>query len=437
MRRATLAALTLAATAGIPPAEAQEEEPGPPSTLTATISQSAVLDTNYDLDDPSPGNSYYGDTRVGLGYLRQTATQSFALGLDTGLRALWQAQEDEDEQFEFRLASPSTANVDFIQEGPNTTFDGGARLRVRRVDFTGPLDIDGGIPDDLSGFEEDAYEYRSDADLGLVLGTSAPSSYEFRLIGTDIDYSEDTGDTGNLVPRRSVEGQAAWTLALTPVFSTIVFGSYYYYDDETDDIVKIGEAEAGLVYEPSEVLRVRGGIGYADRRRWETIGGVNQQTEHDTGPTLRGDFRYLTPEFTLQGEGRLTAAAPETRLSGVVRAIYTLPRGRLVGRVFQRYGGDQSGADSRITGAGIGLVHDINTVSRLEFDAAYAQQVDEDDPAEPKIDRTTVGASYIYDLTETVSAELGYGLTHRVEDPDEATSNRFFVVIGKTFETGL
>jgi hypothetical protein len=436
MRRATLAALTLAATAGIPPADAQEEDPGPPATLTATISQSAVLDTNYDLDDPSPGNSYYGDTRVGLGYLRQTPTQNFALGLDTGLRSLSQAEEDDDNQFEFQLASPSTANVDFIQEGPNTTFDGGARLRVRRVDFTGPLDIDAPLPDDLSGFQEDALEYRTDADLGLVIGTNAPSSYEFRLIGTDIDYSEDTGTT-RLVPRRSVEGQAAWTLALTPVFSTIVFGSYYYYDDETDDVVKIGEAEAGLVYQPSENLRIRGGLGYADRRRWETIGGVSQQTEHDTGPTLRGDFRYRTPAFTLQGDGRLTTAAPETRLSGVVRAFYTLPRGRVVGRIFQRYGGDQSGADSRVTGAGIGLVHEINTVSRLEFDASYAQQVNEDDPDEPKIDRTTLAASYVYDLTETVSAELGYGLTRRVEDPDEATSNRFFVVIGKTFATGL
>jgi hypothetical protein len=435
MRRATLAALTLAATAWIP-ADAQEEEDQRPATLTATISQSAVIDTNYDLDDPSPGNSYYGDSRIGLGYLRQSPTQTFVLGLDTGLRSLSLAEEDDDNQFEFRLASPSTANIDFFQEGPNTSFDGGARMRVRRVDFTGPLDVDAPLPDDLSGFAEDAYEYRTDADFGLVLGTNSPSSYEFRLIGTDIDYSEDTG-TGNLVPRSSVEGQASWTLAITPVFSTIVFGSYYYYNDETDDEVRVGEAEAGLVYSPSENLRIRGGLGYADRTREETIAGVRQQTEHDTGPTLRGDFRYLTPAFILQGEGRLTTAAPETRLSGVVRASYTLPRGRVVGRIFQRYGGDQSGSDSRVTGAGIGLVRELNTVSRLEFDAAYAQQVDEDDPDEPEIDRTTLTASYIYDLTETVSAELGYGLIHRVEDPNEATSNRFFVVIGKTFETGL
>jgi hypothetical protein len=221
------------------------------------------------------------------------------------------------------------------------------------------------------------------------------------------------------------------------VFSTIVFASYYYYNDETDDEVRVAEAEGGLVYEPSENLRIRGGLGYADRTREETIAGVREETEHDTGPTIRGDFRYRGQELTLVGDFRLTTAAPETRLSGVVRAVYPLPRGQVVGRVFQRYGGDQSGSDSRVTGAGLGLVHEINTVSRLEFDAAYAQQVDEDDLDEPKIDRTTLGASYVYDLTETVSAELGYAFVQRVEDPEEATSNRFFVVLGKTFETGL
>ena len=52
MRRATLAALTVAAAAGIHPAAAQEEEEDlRPALLTATISQSAAIDTNYDLDE--------------------------------------------------------------------------------------------------------------------------------------------------------------------------------------------------------------------------------------------------------------------------------------------------------------------------------------------------------------------------------------------------
>lgn len=72
-----------------------------PPVFTATISQGFTVDSNYDLDDSSPGTTYYADTLVGLGYTRSTETQSVSFGLDTGVRALWQAEED----FEFTLAS--------------------------------------------------------------------------------------------------------------------------------------------------------------------------------------------------------------------------------------------------------------------------------------------------------------------------------------------
>jgi hypothetical protein len=436
MQRAALAALTLAAATGIPdlailPAKAQETG----GVLTTTLSQSLVVDTNYGLDDPSPGTSVFGDTRVVLDYLKQTSTQTLGLGLDTGLRALAEADED----FEFVLASPSTANVDFAQEGPNTSFDAGFRIRSRRVDYIGPLDIDGPLPDDIGGgAEEDSLEYRSDADLGFALGTNSPSTYEFRLAATNFDYNEDTG-RDNLVPRRSVVGEATWTLRITPVLSTVAFGSYYYYtaDNSTDDEIRVAEGEVGLAYQPSENLRIRGGVGVADREREQTIGGVRDTTEHDTGPTVRGDIRYVLPSLTLLGDARFTTAAPQNRFSGTLRGVYTLPRGQISGRLFQRYGGNQGGSDSRVTGVGLGLTHELTQVSSVVFDASYATQVDEDDPDDPSVDRTDLTASYIHGLTETVSAEIGYGFRHRVEDPNDATSNRFFVVIGKTFETGL
>jgi hypothetical protein len=435
MRRASLAALTLAASAGILPAYAQDQRQ---ATLTAKVSQSAVMDTNYNLDDPDPGNTYYGDTRFGLDYLNQTLDQSLALGFDTGLRALDEAKED----FEFVLASPSTAYVDYRQEGPNTAFDGGARLRTRRVD-SGEIDDEGALPDDLTPFQDDVTEYRTDANMTLTFGPDAPSSYEFSLVGTNFDYSSDSdNDSNRLVPRRSIEGQASWTLEITPVLSTIVFGSYYYYtsDANTEDKLRVAEGEAGLVYEPSEALRIRGGLGYADRNRTELDLQTDKRetTQHDTGLTARGDIRYELPSWTLLGNARWTAAAPSgSRLSGAVRAIYDLPRGQVAGRVFQRYGGGQGGDEVRITGAGIGLDHDLNSVSRLNFDASYAVQVNEDNKDEPNIDRTDFTASYVYDVTRTVSAELGYGYRHRIEDPEDADSHRLFVVIGKTFETGL
>ena len=437
MQRAALAALTLAVAAGIPdlailPAKAQEAAGG--GILTTTLSQSLVADTNYNLDDPSPGTSYYGDTRAALDYLNVTPTRSLALGLDTGLRAL----DEAGQSFDFVVASPSTANFDFSHEGADTSFDVGARIRSRRVDFFGPIDIDGPLPDDLTGFQQDSIEYRSDADIGFAVGTNSPSTYEFNLAATNFDYSEDTG-TENLVPRRSVQGDAIWTLQITPVFATVAGLGYYWYsaDNTTDEEITVAEGDFGIAYTPTENFRIRGGLGYADRKRDQTIAGVRDTTEHNTGPVVRGDFRYVQEDFTLIGEARWTSAAPQDRLSGVVRGFYNLPRGRITGRVFQRYGGGQGGSDSRVTGAGIGLTHEITTVSSLAFDASYATQVDEDDPDEPDIDRTELTASYIHSLTETVSAQIGYGFQHRVEDPEDATSNSVFLIIGKTFETGL
>lgn len=455
MQRTTLAALTLAAAAGIPagpipgsaaraqaivagPAAVAAPAPGsvaegPSGVLTTTLSQSLVADSNYNLDDPSPGTSYYGDTRVAFDYLRLTATQSLALGLDTGLRAL----DEAGQSFDFVLASPSTANFAYAQEGADTSFDVGARIRTRRVDFLGPIDIDGPLPDDLTGFQDDSTEYRADANMGFSIGTNAPSTWDFNVAATNFDYSEDTG-TNNLVPRRSVQGDGTWTLQITPVFATVAGLGYYWYsaDNDTDEEITVAEGDLGIAYTPTENLRVRGGLGYADRRQDQTIGGVRDTTEHNTGPVVRGDFRYVQENFTLLGEARWTSAAPTDRLSGVIRGFYNLPRGRVTGRVFQRYGGGQGGSDSRVTGAGIGLTHDLTLVSSLAFDASYATQVDEEGD-DPDIDRTNLTASYIHNLTETVSAEIGYGFQRRVEDPEDATSNRLFVVIGKTFETGL
>ena len=151
---------------------------------------------------------------------------------------------------------------------------------------------------------------------------------------------------------------------------------------------------------------------------------------------VRGDIRYVTPDFTLLGDARWTSAAPTNRLSGTLRGVYNLPRGQVTGRIFQRYGGGQGGSDSRVNGAGIGFTHELTSVSGLAFDASYATQTDEEGD-DPDIDRTDLTASYVHSLTETVSAQVGYGFRNRVEDPDSATSNRVFVVIGKTFETGL
>ena len=450
MRRTALAALTLAAAAGIPAAaqtvapEAavltpEREEVTPSATLTARISQSIEADSNYNLDDPSPGTSYYGDTRAALDYLRERPGQTFGLGIDVGVRPLWEAGED----FDVVVASPSSAYLNYGQVGPNTSFDGDLNVRTRQVDASTAdfVDTDGDLlPDTLEQGARDTREQRYDADVTLTLATRSPSTYEFRLRASSLDYTDNEGT--DLVPNDTLVAQALWTLGITPVFSTALFGSYTFYtaEDDINSELNVAEVDAGLVYEPDENLRIRGGVGYADRHRDgdDLTTGERFTLQDDQGITVRGDISYRLPDnFNLFGNARWTTAAPDDRLTGALVAFYTLPRGAVTGQVFQTYVGGRGGDEEKVTGASIGLSRDLNTVSRVGLDFQYATQVNQDDTEEPDIDRTDLTLSYAYDFTDAITGRLGYTFRNRIEDPQDATSNRFFFVIGRDFVTGL
>src|SRR5690606_18667579 len=104
---AGLAGLIFAA--GAAPVTLAQEYTGP--VLSATISQRFEADSNFRLDNDSPGTSYFADTPLAIGYDNETPTQSFSLGFDTGLRALWEARDDDEDDFELEVASPTTARL--------------------------------------------------------------------------------------------------------------------------------------------------------------------------------------------------------------------------------------------------------------------------------------------------------------------------------------
>ena len=427
MRRASLAALTLA---GLAPIHGAAQDV---STLTATVSQSFEVDTNFELDDPSLGTSYFADTRLEMELAQISPGRELGLGVDTGLRALWEAEQP----FEFVLASPSGAFLTYLNEGPNTAFDADLEVVSRHVDddIDAIFDEDVPLPDDEEVTGE-GYTVRYDAELGFELFPEAPSSYGVRFIGSNIDYTDDTSGT----PQWVAEGQAFWQLRLNPVLSSEVRGSYlgYQADDAADTKIRVAQVDFRLIYERSENLTLGAAVGYGDREREE----FGETTQSDQGPVLSGDVRYELPDFILTADGEVTAAAPDTRASFTARADYALARGTIFGRAFSRYTGAGTDVGTsidelRVTGAGVGLTRELNSFSSVGLDFAYAHQTNLDDPDDPDIDRTELTASYSRNLTELVTAELGYTYRTRVEDPEDADSHRFFFVLGRTFETGL
>ena len=434
MRRALAAALALPA-ALVLAGEGRAQGLGE-GRILAEVSQTFLADSNFRLDDPSAGTTYLADTRFGLGYLTETPEQSLGLGFDTGLRALWEAERD----FDLTFASPTTARGDYRREWASGALDAGLRFRLTEVDADRPLadfiDPDTGevvFPDDLDQVTRQVREYRYDANLGLALATDAPSSYEFNLVGTRFDYDQVTPDT---TPRTNLRGNALWRLQATPVLAAALFGSYVYFDSENarDTLIQVGEIDAGVIYDPSPVLRIDFGVGYTQRSQRETRRGT-RSTETDSGPAARFAVRYALDDVTFNAVLRYTDVTRGRPLTGELRAAYPLPRGRLTGRVFQRNTGSSLGNEVQITGAGLGLLHEINTVSSLELDLAAAYQVDQTAPFGDDVTRYDLTAVYSRAITETVSASLGYRFRAREEGPEEATSNAVFVTIGRSFET--
>ena len=186
---------------------------GPRGSCSSARSPSgSTVDSNYQLDDPSPGTSTYADTRLQLGYQNNTPTQTFALGFNTGLRALWEAGQS----FEFVLASPTGARLAYTNEWADGLFDATLNYRQRQVNdlILVPIDTnDDGTVDNLNQLNGNAREMRYDANVGVTWGTSTPSSYGLRLLATRFDYSDDNTDE---VPRTTVEGQGNWNLQAQP-----------------------------------------------------------------------------------------------------------------------------------------------------------------------------------------------------------------------------
>jgi hypothetical protein len=461
MRR-LLAALTLAGGAALArDAAAQPAATDEPviaeSTLTATISQSLAADTNYDLDPDPAGTSFYGDTRFGLGLFRASETRSVRFLLNSGVRIL----DQPDESVEFTLASPSVARLAYEQAFANAAFDIDVSARTRRIerDILGedffidepvPPGGPGALPEDVTLVDDDTFERRLDLDTGLTLGTNAPSSLDFRLQATDVDYYGDSPE--DFSPRSGAELGAIWRLRLNPVLSGVVFGNYRFEDsneelpDDVTQDTRIDEAEVdlGFTYQPREEASVTFGAGYAKRTEETTTEGV-ETTEDNSGISLRALGDYATDDLSLVFSARYTTAAESARFSGDFRLGYELPRGEIGARLFQSYGLGSEGDDRRVTGAGLSYRHEVNSFSGLLFDfratnSASANDESDDLSAANEDDRSQIDftATYNRNFTRVVSGALGYRLTQRREDdPGDATSHQVFVEIGRSFVTGF
>lgn len=369
-----------------------------------------------------------------------STTERLRFVLNTGLRALQEPEQD----FEWVVASPSVARLAYAQDFANNSFDIDVSARSRRIDREFVDDEvlffdDVGLPvlpDDVTLVDNNTYEQRYDLNAGFVTGTNSPSSLGLRVRTSNVDYSGDSPE--DFTPRSGAEAELLWRLQLNPILSSAVFAGYRYEDADNDQETQLNNAEfdLGVIYEPRDEVSVTLGVGYADRQERQTQADGTRTTDNNSGIALRALASYETDDLTFGANLRYTTAAPSARLSGDLRVSYLQPRSQITARLFQNFGLGSEGDDRRVTGAGIGYNYNINSVSGLGFnlDASTSASADDDtsDPDRSQVDFT---AQYNREITSVVSASLGYNLTQSFDDPDDATSNRIFFQIGRSFVT--
>ena len=428
-----------------PPSSRPEPPGAPPSartppagSISATISERFEANSNYNLDDPSPGTSYFADTRLSLGFLNETDDPDLRPRPLTGLRALWEAEQD----FEFTLASPTGANLDYANEWANAAFDAAFDYRQRLVNYNYFEEIvtDGDLlPDDLDQLQGDTREHALRRQCRAALGTDAPSSYELRFLGNKIDYSE-VGT--NRTPRTTLEGQGAWQLQLTPVLASAVFADYLYYnaDNAEDTALRRSRARRRRHLRAERVPRARGRHRLCrPQARGHHSAGVRETTQDDSGPSLRGDFSYTARTSSSPAtrcSPRRRRRPGSTRWCGDLRAAPRPAERADLPELHRHQQRRRGGAhDRRQRRRGARHQHRLERRPRLRLRDPGRRRRAARRTEEPDIDRTTVTASYSYALTEVVDLDIGYRYRSRDEEPDSAQSHAVFFQIGRTFET--
>ena len=365
MRRAALAALTLAAAAGIP----RPLAPGRPcrrpgraerAPLTAHASPRA-LGRRHQLQ---PRRPLAGDQ-----LLRRHPDRPRLPGRDPDPEPRARPRHRPARALGGRARTSSScsprrarANIDFDQGAPTPASTptlppplAAGRLhlgvdRHRRAAARRPDRLPGG----------DATECRSDADIGFALGTNSPSTYEFRVRADQLRLQRghrreqpraaalgrgrgdlDAADHPGLRHRR----RPSATTGTRPTTTT----------DERDHASP--RPTSGSSTARPRTCASAAASATPTARASRRIDGVRDDRPSTT-PARSSAATSATscPDFTLTGDARWTTAAPQNRLSGVAaRRLHPAPRPGHRPQVFQRYGGGQGGSDARVTGAGIGL----------------------------------------------------------------------------------
>ena len=399
--------------------------------------------------------------------LSQTRVQRLALDLDADLAASSDPDEGDDA---FEVENP---RLGFAYEREGARARIGAALRYRQVDLDEArlIDLDGlfdELPEEDDLVISDGTRSDLDAELEIVTGLGRPLGFELELRAERRRY-DDTDDP-DLADRDIDAAEGALRLDVTPLLTTRLTFEASNLDNALGEERRSRALGVSAVYDATARTTLTGALGGS---RVEALRGIDLDDDgiddalrasETSGVVGSLGLVYDMPSGTISAEieseieegGRrdtLRVARAFEPLEGVdlsasvgvsreededpelvadIAYAQELARGTLTASLERRAGTSADGNAVAATRASLGLLQEINRVSRVTLDLDFAL-VEGSGGGDPDESEAELRLAYVRSLTPDWSLSTGYELTRRTEGDDDATSNALFVTLGRDF----
>lgn len=374
--------------------------------LTGLFTQTFAGDTNFALEDPSPGSSLRTTSTLGLTYLTETPREQLSFGADVSLFTRVGGADDGEDNTEIIATLPSVT-ARYTRAGARGGFDIGGSFDAQPLTF-------------LSEVEGGGTRLTTAGDVALSFGAEgARAVLTLGLDGSVLDYV-DTDDP-DLVDNRSVGASAGLDLKLAPVLDAglDLRASIFDADDADETERRRLRFGASLAYAANARTDLRLGSGIAFEEEDTTAGtedGVLYDGSVGIGILLpRGEFGAdLGFATTIDGDVTTTAGLDLTReFAG---------GGSLTGSLDRSLTIADDGGDQAVTAASLSLGVPLNALTNANFGASYAL-TEELDTVDPDETRVTLSAGITRQLSARLSLTAGYAYSLRDEGDERADNH--------------
>jgi len=423
--------------------------------LTFGISSDFRVSDNLNLDLVSPGTATVWDTRLSFGFLTETRTSRFALGLDGVVRLADVPGADTA----VRLDDPGLT-LGYSREAANSRLSFDAELRRTNLDFIDPLDLADIDPTDLVT-DTGRREIRR-ATLAFETGINDPLGFLVEL-----DHSERlyTGTTDpELFDRRTDTVEATARMRLSPVAEGRVTAALEEYraEDAPGTERTTRSLSLGLSYQVAPDTTLDAEIGSeeieerlavppgttTDRGAFGTLALTRRLPNGTLGLTLERSFSPDGARTTLSASRALDLPAGSLAFSlgasrgerGDTEAVASLdylqrlPDGEFTAALAREVSTDDDGEDVLTTRAELGYSHRLTPISSVAFGLDHVETDDLGSGTVTPADRSSFTATYTHALTRDWDLSAGYEYRRRsTTGGGDAHSNTVFVTLERDF----